>query len=202
MNELQIVEYFNRLGLGTHMDLLTVFISFIPFMIALWLVMILLAIIFDKKRGWMVLVSVAIAMAFYLLFSDFILKHAILAFYPMRVRPYLAHPGDIILVARKAIIFGKESLNLTENFRDSSFPSGHMGSSLAVFTVFVYYYRKIWPLVLVFVLFMAYSRMHLGMHYPTDVLTGTVLGIICGLLAVLITKRIFRKKAGTKKLKK
>ncbi len=75
-------------------------------------------------------------------------------------------------------------------FTDSSFPSSHMASTLGVLTVFVYFYRKTWPLALIFVLLMAFARMHNGMHYPTDVLAGTILGLGYGLLAIYIVNKI------------
>jgi undecaprenyl-diphosphatase len=190
MNELAIVQYFNSLGSGSVLDFITTFVSFIPFLIILWLFLGIVAVLFDKKDGWVIFTTAVIAIALHFLISEGVLKHAILTFFPMRTRPYLAHPGEIILVAKQSI----GSLTLTKNFIDSSFPSSHMASSLAVLTVFVYFYRKTWPLAVAFVLFMMYSRMHLGMHYPTDVLAGTALGIGYGALAIFITKKIFKKK--------
>lgn len=193
--ELSIVEFFNRLGLGGPMDFLTSFVSFIPFLIILWLVLAVLALIFDKKDEKNIFLAIVIVTILYILISEIVLKNAILDFLPIRVRPYLAHPGDIIMVAKQSI----GSLSLTKNFIDSSFPSSHMASSLAVLTVFVYYFRKTWPLALVFVLFIAYSRMHLGMHYPSDILAGTVFGVGYGALAVIIAKKIFKKKQKSKR---
>jgi undecaprenyl-diphosphatase len=34
----------------------------------------------------------------------------------------------------------------------------------------------------------AYSRVYLGVHYPTDTLFGAVVGTLCGLLAVWLIK--------------
>jgi undecaprenyl-diphosphatase len=61
---------------------------------------------------------------------------------------------------------------------------------LAVLSVFVYYYRKVWPWALGFILLMAFARMHNGMHYPSDVLAGTILGICYGLIAVWLIRKI------------
>jgi membrane-associated phospholipid phosphatase len=43
-------------------------------------------------------------------------------------------------------------------------------------------------------LLMAFSRMHNGMHYPSDVLMGSLLGIGYWLLSVWIAKKIMKKK--------
>lgn len=197
MNELVIVEYFNRLGLGGSMDFVTTLISYIPFIIILWLISGILAVLFDKKDGKIIFLSAVIALTLHFLISEFFLKHAILIYFPMRIRPYLAYPGDIVLIAKQSI----GSLIITKDFTDSSFPSGHMSANLAVLTVFVYFYRKTWPLALAFVLFMAYSRMHLGMHYPSDALAGTVLGIGYGALALLVAEKVFKQKVKRRKSK-
>lgn len=173
--EYQIVLYFNQLGQGTFVDKVTAFISLIPFLIVLWTILAILALIFDKQNGKWLFLAVLIALALHFLISEAILKHAILTFFSTRTRPWIAHP-DIIAVGK--------------TFTDSSFPSSHMASTLAVLTVFVAFYKKIWPLALIFVLVMAFARMHNGMHYPTDVLAGTILGIIYGLLSVWIVKKI------------
>jgi membrane-associated phospholipid phosphatase len=41
---------------------------------------------------------------------------------------------------------------------------------------------------------MAWSRMFNGMHYPSDILAGTLLGIWCGYVGVVVSKRIFPSK--------
>ena len=66
---------------------------------------------------------------------------------------------------------------LIENPRDFSFPSGH---SLASFegAVSIFLYDKKWGgAAIVLAAFIAFSRLYLFVHFPTDVLAGTILGI-------------------------
>lgn len=176
--EYQIVLFLNHLGQGTFLDQITAFISLIPFLIVLWAILAFLSLFLDKENGKWVFIAVLIALALHFLISEGLLKHAILTFFPARIRPWIAH-GDIIAIGKA--------------FTDSSFPSSHMASSLGVLTVFTYFYRKVWPLALIFVLLMAFARMHNGMHYPSDVIAGTILGIGYGLLAIWITNKIRAK---------
>ncbi|OLT12560.1 phosphatase PAP2 family protein [Pseudonocardia sp. CNS-139] len=68
-----------------------------------------------------------------------------------------------------------------------SFPSAHATSTTAAAVVFGALLRK--PLVAALVLPMALSRMVLGVHYPTDVVAGSVLGATVAVVA----RRLFRK---------
>src|SRR4030042_1354267 len=140
--EFEIVRFLNHLGQGTPVDKITEMISWIPFLIILWAALALMAILVDKKNGKWLFIAVLIALAFHFLISEGLLKHAILTFFAPRIRPWIAHPGEIVAVGKA--------------FIDSSFPSSHMASTLGVLTVFVCFYRKIWPLALIFVLLMAF----------------------------------------------
>jgi len=61
----------------------------------------------------------------------------------------------------------------------TSFPSGHTLEAFAVATSLILIYRKRWIIIasLTWACVVAYSRMALGVHYPTDILGGMVLGI-------------------------
>lgn len=67
---------------------------------------------------------------------------------------------------------------------DPSFPSGHSASSFAAATAIAAYYPKASPLVFTLAGGVAASRVHLGHHFPSDVVAGAVLGVVAGGLVV------------------
>ena len=77
-----------------------------------------------------------------------------------------------------------------------SFFSGHatnsMASTVLTFLILKRYYKHAYLLFL-FPLIFAYSRIYLGLHFPTDILTGYAFGATCGYIAYrLYAKYIFR----------
>jgi len=62
----------------------------------------------------------------------------------------------------------------------SSFPSGHTLEAFAMATALAMLFRnrKIGIPAIIWAIMVGYSRMALGVHYPTDVLAGAVLGIL------------------------
>ena len=72
---------------------------------------------------------------------------------------------------------------------DTSFPSGHTSSAFTLacaITCYLSRQRKWVGAILIFVASMiGISRMYLGVHYPTDVLVGMLLGIATGVVTYL-----------------
>ena len=64
---------------------------------------------------------------------------------------------------------------------DYSFPSGHTAVSFAAASALYFAGEKyLWKAALVLAAFIAFSRMYLYVHYPTDVLGGVLVGIAAG----------------------
>lgn len=87
-------------------------------------------------------------------------------------------------------------LRIVKTSKSFSFFSGHATNSMAstVFMVMVLrkYYKHAY-LVFLFPLIFAYSRIYLGLHFPTDILTGYVFGATMGFVCYkLYEKFIFR----------
>ena len=47
--------------------------------------------------------------------------------------------------------------------------------------------------LLILAALIAFSRLYIGIHYPTDVLAGLIDGIFLGIMAVMICNFIYRK---------
>ena len=73
---------------------------------------------------------------------------------------------------------------------DPSFPSGHTAASFAAATA-IYAINKKWGIAAyLFAAIMGFSRLYLGVHFPTDVLFGAIIGMA----AAKIVVHIFRKR--------
>lgn len=98
-----------------------------------------------------------------------------------RPRPYSTHPTDIIK---------------RDEAGPFSFPSGHTNASFATATAVSLTYKKWYVAVPAFTYasFVGYSRMRLGMHYPSDVLAGAILGSSCAWLTWKVEKTLNKKK--------
>jgi membrane-associated phospholipid phosphatase len=82
------------------------------------------------------------------------------------------------LVKRPRPFLGKVKINAVYQPSNYSFPSGHASSSFTTATALSQVYSK-WYVIAPAYLWagsISYSRMYLGVHYPTDVAAGAVLG--------------------------
>jgi undecaprenyl-diphosphatase len=179
MNELQIVEYINHLGYGTILDTICVVLSYIPLLAAVWFALALIAYRYDARHGRRVFLSMLIAVLIYFIVNDFFFKTIFVDLFTIRLRPYL--------VDSNIIAIGKP-------FIDSSFPSGHVASTVAVLGVLFHFYKKYWLPIVIFILFMSFARIHQGMHYPSDVLAGLILGILYSASGIWVAKKILSRR--------
>lgn len=77
---------------------------------------------------------------------------------------------------------------------DYSFPSGHTAASFtAVFALYFAKERKLWKPSLVLACLIAFSRMYLYVHYPTDILGGILIGLLCGCIGNKLFQTIYQK---------
>jgi len=97
-----------------------------------------------------------------------------------RDRPFVEYPDDFA---------DKSGYDFSDSY---SFPSGHSTTAFATATSLCLEYPR-WYIIAPSCLYagtLAYSRMHLGVHYPSDVLTGALIGSGCAVLSHYVNKKL------------
>lgn len=134
---------------------------------AIWIVISVLLLIPKKTRKAGVLSIMALIGS--VLVNNLILKNLV-----GRTRPY-------------EILTNLQLLVNTAN--DFSFPSGHTGSSFAAACILYKELSKKYGIpAMILASLIGFSRLYVGIHYPSDVLAGAVIGIF---IAVLVRKLFY-----------
>ena len=92
-----------------------------------------------------------------------------------RARPFTVNPAVELLITKPT---------------DFSFPSGHTSASFAVVSALFFRKERLWIPAGILAALIAFSRLYLYVHYPTDVLAGALVGILAGWIAVKGTEAI------------
>jgi undecaprenyl-diphosphatase len=84
-----------------------------------------------------------------------------------RARPFVAHPHAELLVSHA---------------RDPGFPSDHATGAFAMAMGLWFYDRTIGALAFLLAAVVAFARVYVGVHYPSDVVGGALIGIAVALI--------------------
>lgn len=125
-------------------------------------------------------VCMALALVFDLLLCNMILKPLV-----GRLRPFELREVALLIKAP----------------HDASFPSGHAAVSFAAAGVLALRRSRLAIPALILACMIAFSRLYLYVHYPTDVLGGILVGLICAVLGVFFGMRLCDKIQKTKEEK-
>ena len=124
-----------------------------------------------RKTG----LSMAFALTMGLLVCNIILKPGV-----ARIRPY-----DFQMQ-----YFAKEIQLIAGGMHDFSFPSGHTIASFEACTALMLGNKKFGIPATILAILVAFSRLYLYLHYPTDVLVSIVLGTIFGILGHYLAQKV------------
>ena len=158
-----------RFGLG---DVLLPFWSSLGNVGLIWIAAALLMLCFRRTRRAGVLALAA--MLLNLLAVNVVLKHLV-----SRTRPWLVVDGLVTLL---------------RSSDPNSFPSGHTSAAFAFAASMCCHLDVTWGKVLAVIaaVLMGWSRLYVGVHFPSDVLAGAVIGTLCGLLATWLYRKFFQ----------
>jgi undecaprenyl-diphosphatase len=118
-----------------------------------------------------------------------------------RLRPYQATAGVRIVrlekvnprflaVAHSAVV---TSSTLPPRSREGrSFPSGHVTNNFALAVVFAWFFRRFGWLYFIVAALVAWSRVYVGDHYPSDVLAAAAIGAVVGILMMILFEWLWR----------
>lgn len=82
---------------------------------------------------------------------------------------------------------------LIEPPSDFSFPSGHTSASFAAASSLLFMKKRLCIPMLILAALIAFSRLYLYVHYPSDVFVSLLLGVAFGFLGAVITKKLISK---------
>lgn len=78
--------------------------------------------------------------------------------------------------------------------KDYSFPSGHTMASFAAAAIILHANKRLGIAAYILAAVIAFSRLYLYVHFPTDVLAGAVIGTVIGIAVCVFSKKFFTQK--------
>lgn len=150
-------------------DMVMTFITRLGDAGAVWIHLAVILLMIPKTRKSGAVLAAALCV-------DVVLCNGILKNLVGRIRPCDVNPSILLLIPRPD---------------DFSFPSGHTAASFtAVMALLLAGERKLWKPALALAVLIAFSRMYLYVHYPTDILGGMVVGGVSGYVGCLAVGKL------------
>lgn len=130
----------------------------------IWIVIAIALFIWEEKKNKPKLVALFIAFVLSVISVEIILKNLV-----RRLRPELVIPFTIIVGSKSG---------------SYSFPSGHATIAFAAAYVLGQHHRRMKWIYYLLAILIAFSRIYVGEHYPVDVIAGSLLGLLIGVISI------------------
>ena len=140
----------------------------------IFLFLFLLPLYFLKKKSFssgFIFTLISFALSFIFVYAG---KHFLPRSRPCKVFPDIKALGPIL--------------------KYGSFPSGHSAVAFAGAVMFSYFFPKYSYLFYILAFLVAFSRIYLGVHFPSDVLVGGVIGYLNGKMSIHLKRRYWDEK--------
>ncbi len=158
------------------LDVIMLFFTYIGEVGAIWIVCAILLLCFKKTRKSGIYLAVALIL-------DALLVNLIIKNVVKRPRPF-----EYSAQLKNYISCLKYKLPT-----DYSFPSGHSAVSFCAVAVLTYFYKKKAISAIAVSVIIAFSRLYIGVHYPSDVLIGAVIGAFIGIISIILSNLVLKK---------
>lgn len=177
--DLPILEWIQENVANGFLDFLMPIITIFGDAGIFWIACAAVMLIFPKTRKTGLAMGVALVMG--LLVCNICLKPLVARMRPLVYEVEKLGNSAADLLHSGQLLVGKPS--------DFSFPSGHTIASFEAAGVLMLNNKKLGIPALVLAILIAFSRMYLFVHYPTDVLASVVLGTLFAILANYLVKK-------------
>lgn len=190
--DLEVFQYINAHIANPHLDMLMAALS----SWAVWWPLAVLAgvacLAFGGFRGWAMVLAAGLAVG---ICDGLVCRN--LKQFADRPRPHETMSGIRTIDLAKStprvlavFLPLREKISSVERpaVRGRSFPSSHAANCFALATVVFVFHRRWGWLAFVPAALVAFSRLYVGVHWPTDVLAGAAIGILCGALVPYVLR--------------
>ncbi len=151
----------------------------------------------EKAKKALLFCNLAFTGLFFLSYGAFVLYALFSPFLLRDIIKILSLPAlcFLLVIALRLIIkrprpYSENGANITPLLvktggENQSFPSRHTACAFVIATVILAYLTGAGICLLVFGTLLSYIRFALGLHYPSDLLGGAMLGVLCGIFAFI-----------------
>lgn len=162
-----VLDFIQEFFRNSVLDKIFAFITHLGDAGAIWIITGVIMLFFKKYRkcGGLMLVSLAVCA----IITLGVIKPLVGRMRPfqfMGIEPYITPPGG------------------------ASFPSGHTSSSFTAATSVFLCHKKEGIAAYVLAVLIAFSRLYFYVHFPTDVIAGAILGVVCALAVNKISVKV------------